>query len=321
MSRIVTMDPAALRRQLRLNVWQSRLLLLGLSGLAALCGLVLAGVPGLVMAGAAALAVMLLDPAPGGAMFRHVFGGVPLLPQAAPGLHALSGLLAGRAGLGRPPELYLLPGRMLQAMASGSGERSSVALTAGLLRSLPPREIAAVLAHEIAHIRHGDTGVMRVAAAAAALTRAMSLTGLLLLAFWYPILLGTGVSVSPGAILLLMAAPTLGDLLALSLSRRREFLADAGAVELTGDPAALAAALDRLGRLQGDDWEGLARRGGPGWLRWFRTHPTLRERMRRLAEMATIRDPLPAAVLALPTGWAVPERGSLGQRLARHWWF
>ena len=104
------------------------------------------------------------------------------------------------------------------------------------------------------------------------------------------------------AILLLIGAPLVSDLLQLSLSRRRGFLADAGAVELTGAPVALANALQRLEALQGDDWERFATRGWR-WLHWLRTHPTVRERVERLAKLVAPAEP--AAVL--PFGvWSRP---------------
>nr|WP_255574923.1 M48 family metalloprotease [Caldovatus aquaticus] len=260
-------------------------------------------------------------------MFRRLLGGVPLPPEAAPELHAMVRILARRAGLPRAPALFLLPSpSLLQAMAAGDRARPSIALTYALLRALPPRELAAVLAHEIAHIRHGDVQVMRLAAAAASLTRLMGALGAALLLLWLPVLLAAGEAPSPAAILLLMAGPALGDLLILSLSRRRELLADAGAVELTGDPAGLAAALARLDRLQGDDWERLASRSGARWLRWFRTHPTIRERIARLSEAVVAVPVAPRAGRMLPTGlpgWAedgtAPPRGPLAQRLARRW--
>ncbi|WP_442504344.1 M48 family metalloprotease [Marinivivus vitaminiproducens] len=104
--------------------------------------------------------------------------------------------MAERAGLLRTPELYLLPSGSLQAMASGTRERSSVAVTLDLVLILPPCEIVAVLAHEIAHIRHGDIGVLHLAATAASLTRIISTVGMLLLIVWYPFLLGTGIILS-----------------------------------------------------------------------------------------------------------------------------
>jgi heat shock protein HtpX len=313
--RVLALDQAELARQAASNRRQTVLLLAGLSALAGLTGLVLGGVPGLVGAAVAALLLLLFDPEPGGALFRHLFGGVRLSPHVAPDLCALARALAARAGLPRSPELYLLPDRRLQAMATGTPERSAVAVTLGLLRALPPREVAAVLAHEIAHIRHRDTRVMRIAASAASLTRTMAGLGAVLLLLSLPALLAGEVLVHPLALLLLWFGPMAADLLALSVSRRREFLADAGAVELTGDPDGLAAALARLERLQGDDWERLAGGNGPRWLRLFRTHPTIAERIGRLAEMRR------APALAWPErlAWGGDPRRNPWQAAVRRW--
>jgi len=316
MTTAALLDEAELARQAARNRRETALLLGGLTLLAGLTGLVLAGLPGLVGAAVAALLVLLFDPEPGGALFRHLFGGVRLSPQLAPDLCALMRTLAARAGLPRPPELYLLPDGRLQAMATGTPERSAVAVTLGLLRALPPREVAAVLAHEIAHIRHRDTRVMRIAASAAALTRSMAFLGGLLLLLSLPALATGQLIVHPFALVLLWFGPTAADLLALSLSRRREFLADAGAVDLTGDPDGLAAALARLDRLQGDDWERLAGRNGPRWLRLFRTHPTIAERIERLRHMRrSVPLPLPERF-----GWAAVPRRNPWQGAVRRWW-
>jgi heat shock protein HtpX len=327
----LALDTAALARQARLNRLQSALLLLGLTALAALSGLIVAGLPGLLVAGGVALALLLFDPEPGSAVFRQLLGGVPLPPEAAPELHAVARTLARRAGLLRAPALYLLPSPVLQAMAAGDRARPAIALTLALLRALPPREVAAILAHEIAHLRHGDVRVMRLAAAASSLTRIMGTFGALMLVLWFPLLLAAGEAPSPIAFLLLMAAPVLGDLLILSLSRRRELLADAGAVELTRDPGGLAAALMRLERIQGDDWERLASRSGARWLRWFRTHPTIRERIARLSETIALVPSAPEWPVEVRDGWLPaggppgwvggvgPWRGRLGQRVAGRW--
>jgi heat shock protein HtpX len=204
--------------------------------------------------------------------------------------------LARRAGLDRTPTLHLLPSRLPQAMSAGERDASAIAVTLGLLQMLPPRELAAVLAHEIAHIRHGDAFVMRLAATAGAMTQTMSNAGILLLIVFLPVFVMTGeMFVSPLAVLLLIVSPVAGDLLQRALSRRREFLADAGAVELTGDPHGLALALQRLERLRGDGWERFAPRGG-GWLHWFRTHPSTEERIDRLLRLSPpVRPDLPLA--------------------------
>ena len=206
-------------------------------------------------------------------------------------------------------------------MAAGGRRAPAIAVTLGLLRTLPRRELMAVLAHEVAHIRHGDALVLRLATAAASLTRGMASVGVLLLLALLPALWAIGSAPSPVLVLLLVGAPVLGDLLTLSLSRRRELLADAGAVELTGDAAALAEALARIWRLQGDDWERLATRGA-GWIRWFRSHPTVRERiaaLRAMAAPARQEPPRQDRIAVVPVGvWSLGGHHP-AQRLARRW--
>lgn len=305
-------DVAALRRQRALNRAHSTLILFGLMALAALMGFVLAGIGGVIAGALIAGAGLLAGSASGTAMFRQIYGAVTLGMHNAPDLVVLVVELARRAELDRAPTLHLLPSRLPQAMSAGDRAEPAVAVTLGLSRLLSPRELTAVLAHEVAHIRHGDAFVMRLAASAGTLTQTMSAVGIFLLLVFFPIFLITGEAfVSPLAVLLLTFSPVIGDLLQLSLSRRREFLADAGAVELTGDPQGLASALLRLERLRGGDWERLGSRGG-GWLHWFRTHPSTEERIRRLLQLVPpVRPDLPVA--ALPTDL----RPLLGSRLFR----
>ncbi len=85
-------------------------------------------------------------------------------------------------------------------------------------------------------------------------------------------------------------------------------------MDLTGDPDGLAAALARLDRLQGDDWERLAGRNGPRWLRLFRTHPTIAERIERLRHMRrSVPCRCPSASAGRRCRGATPGRG--GQAL------
>jgi heat shock protein HtpX len=312
-----SIDADALRRLRLSNRLQSTVLLLGLAALAGTTGYLLAGSDGVIFAAVLAAGFLLFNPASGELVFRYLYGAAPLTAASAPQLFSLVGELARRAELERTPTLFLLPTPVLQAMAAGSREAPSIGVTSGLLQTLPSRELAAVLAHEIAHVHHSDMFVMRIAAAAGSMTRAMSMAGTFLLIMYFPVLWATGTTVSPAAIILLVGAPMASDLLELSLSRRREFLADAGAVELTGDPVALARALAQIAKLQGDDWERFTARGGQ-WLRWFRTHPTTDERIERLAEVV-------APPARLPTwSWAENRRDTpcpggqaLGQRVMR----
>ena len=275
------------------------------------------GAEGLAFGGGMALAFLVFDPMPGDRLFRHAFGAVRLAPAQAPELLALLAALVRRAGLPRPPILHLIPSPTLQAVAAGSREAPSIAVTSGLLLTLSRRELAAVLAHEIAHIRHGDLLILRLATAAATLTRGMAHVGALVLLAVLPVLWASGTVPSPLALVLLLAAPLLSDVLTLWLSRRRELLADAGAVELTGDVAALV----RIWRLQGDDWERLASRGAR-WLRWFRTHPTVEDRIAALRGMATpVRAALsePDRVVLVPREMWILGGRHPAQRLARRW--
>jgi heat shock protein HtpX len=260
-------------------------MLFGLMALAAGVGFVLNGIEGIILGALLARATLAVGSASGGALFRQAFGAITLNQRNAPDLVRLVAELARRADLPRAPTIHLLPSPVLQAMSAGDRRDPAIAVTSGLLRALPPREIAAVLAHEIAHIRHGDVFIMRLGAAAGAMTQVTSTVGLVLLVAFVPVLWATDeILVSPIAIALLIFSPVISDLLQLSLARRREFLADAGAVELTGDPGALASALQRLERLRGDNWERFAARGGR-WLHWFRTHPSTWERVQRLSEL------------------------------------
>lgn len=282
----VLLDRDALARIRMRNRIETAATLAALGLLAAAIGFLAGGIEGLVIGAVMAAIGLSMGALPAETVFRQGFGAAPLSPFHAPGLNAMVQELSRRAGLAVAPRLYLLPQPVLQAVAAGTTERPGIGVTRALAETLPPDELAGVLAHEISHVRHGDLTVMRIAASASGITRAMAQAGLIVLILW-----GAGAfGAHPLLPVLLILAPLASDLLALSLSRTREFLADAGAVELTGDPAALAAALRRLKVLQGDDFERLASRA-PAWLRWFRTHPTIEERVAALASASVVLRP------------------------------
>ena len=112
-------------------------------------------------------------------------------------------------------------------------------------RLLSPREPAAVLAHEVAHIANRDLWLMGLADAMSRAVSVASWLGQFLLIINLPLMAAGAATFPWGALLLLVFSPTIMALLQLSLSRRREYDADLGAVELTGDPEALASALTR----------------------------------------------------------------------------
>lgn len=212
-------------------------------------------------------------------------GSRPLSRHEAPRLFELVAELARRAGLERVPALFLTRDPVPGAFTTGRRDDAAVALSVGLLQRLDERQIAGVLAHELSHLRNGDTSVMSFAAVISRVTGVLSTLGQLLLFVNLPLLLLGYVTVSWWAILLLLFAPMLSALIQLALSRTRELAADLGAVELLGGPEPLMSALAELERSQ---QRRLARMfwplpvpTGPAFLR---THPPTEERLRRLAE-------------------------------------
>jgi heat shock protein HtpX len=289
------LDRRRLEQQRHRHLRASALTLLAMALLLAAAGWSVAGAQGTAVALAmGAVGFALGQGAP--ELVLRATGARPVDRWSAPELVGVVAELSRRAGLSMPPRLYLVPSRAPQAFAVGDGSRGAVAVTAGLLEMLTPREVVGVLAHEISHIRASDAWFLRLGAVAAGTTRMLCTIGLVFALVCAPFLIGAGETVPWGALPVLCAAPVIGDLLWLRLSRVREFDADAAAVELTGDPDGLAGALQVLAHVQGDFWEGFGRAGVP-W--WARTHPLTRERIERLVGMAPVRRvrmPLPRAI-------------------------
>lgn len=197
--------------------------------------------------------------------------------------------LSRRAGLSQPPPLYISPGPPALAFTSGTGDAARIVISAGMLHSLPPREVLAVLAHELSHIRNRD---LTLYAVIAAMQRLMGIVATLLVGLTVislPMVLFGRTLLPPGSFVYLALVPAIGMLAQFAILRRREFGADLGAVELTGDPEALATALQRLDRTQQPF---LSRMFGPtpeqtGLSALLRTHPSTAERVERLRQLAT----------------------------------
>lgn len=308
------LDAAALARQHRHNHLRSLLMLVGIGMWMALVGWLVAGGMGVVWSVLGALFILLVQPVRSTTMLQALYGAVPLGPVQAPGLYAVIEELARRAGLPRVPPLLYIPRPEMIALSTGWGREGTIALSDGMLRGLPGRELAAVLAHEVSHLRAGDLKLLRVAEAAGRLTRSLALAGMLLMIFYMrEIMAMDGLPLVP--LLLLLMAPVVSDLLALTLSRTREFDADIGGAELTGDPAGLIDALARISLAQGENWELLRRSALLRWLRLIRTHPTTDERIARLRELAP---PPPPRWLVVPEViWPAHMAGVAGQR---RWW-
>lgn len=152
------------------------------------------------------------------------------------------------AGLPVTPEIRIVDDPAPNAFAAGIRPQTSyLGVTTGLLRTMPKRELEAVLGHEISHVRNRDTYLMTMATIFAGVIALIADIGFRMLLY------GGGRSRRGGgaivivlAVVGLLLAPYAALLLKLSLSRRREFLADAGSAEILNDAEAMALALRRL---------------------------------------------------------------------------
>lgn len=170
----------------------------------------------------------------------------PVTREQAPGLYAMVEKLADRAGLPMPG-VYIIPSQGANAFATGRDPKhAAVAVTQGIMQMLPADELEGVIAHELSHIRNRDTLTQAVAATVAgaiSYLAQMAQFGLMFGGYGRDRQNGGN---AIGALLTIFLAPMAATVIQLAISRTREFEADAGAARLTGNPRALASALQRL---------------------------------------------------------------------------
>lgn len=214
----------------------------------------------------------------------------PVTAAQAPDLHRIVAKLAQRADLPMP-SVYLVPTPAANAFATGRDpQHAAVAVTEGLLNMLPADELEAVLAHELSHVMNRDTLTQAVAATIAGAIAFLAQMASYSLWFFGGSRDREGNGL--GLIVTILIAPIAATILQLGISRTREFAADAGAARLTGNPRALANALQRLERsaqkqpMQGNPaFQALLIFGGSdGNLlsKLFSTHPSTSDRIERL---------------------------------------
>ena len=268
------------------NEFHTAALLAGMAALLAALGWSLAGSAGVIYAAVLGVAGLIFGARASARLLLRLYAARLVHPEQAPELYAITRELAGRAGLAATPALFYVPSQMMQAFSLELGSGPAIAATDGLLRGMTAAEIAAVMAHEISHIRNRDIRIMTLADLTTRITRYLAFIGWILMFVNLPLALAGHGTLSWLAIALLIAGPTVSTLMQLALSRTREYDADLGAVRLTGDPDALATALVRLERYQGRYWEQMLMPGyrlpEPSLLR---SHPETGERVRRIRDL------------------------------------
>ncbi len=217
--------------------------------------------------------------------------------SSAPQFYRMVRELAQRAQL-PCPKVYLIDEDAPNAFATGRNpEHAAVAATTGILRVLSERELRGVMAHELAHVRHRDILISTISA-----TMAGAISMLANFAMFFGGRDSEGRSTNPVVgILVMILAPIAASLIQMAISRAREFEADRGGAEISGEPRALASALQKIHRIaQGVPLETTERHPetaqmmivnplSAGGLRgMFSTHPSTEERVERLLAMAPV---------------------------------
>jgi heat shock protein HtpX len=214
----------------------------------------------------------------------------PLPEEEAPRLYQIVRELAHSGGVPMP-KLYLIPASQPNAFATGRNPRhSAVAVTEGITQLLSESELRGVIAHELAHVRNRDILIQTVAAA---IGGAITWIG-------YALLFMGGDDDSPigfiGTFAMFLLAPIAAGIIQMSISRQREYAADATGARISRSPNALANALERLeagAKAMPMQVNSAAEPlfivkpfSGGGIAGLFSTHPPIPERVRRLREMA-----------------------------------
>jgi len=229
------------------------------------------------------------------ALVLKMYNAQPVDEYSAPQFYNMVRELTQRAGLPMP-KVYIIDEDQPNAFATGRNpEHAAVAATRGILQLLSARELRGVMAHELAHVQHRDILISTISA-----TMAGAISALANFAMFFGGRDAEGRPVNPLAgILVALLAPLAASLIQMAISRAREFEADRGGAEISGDPQALADALGKIqryaeGRIPLAPAEAhpetaqmmiLNPLSGGGLRSLFSTHPPTAERIARLRAM------------------------------------
>lgn len=266
------------------------------------------GPAGLVIALVVAIALSIGSYAYGDRVVLASTRARPVTPDEQPRLHNIVEGLSIAAGIPKP-RVYLVPEVAPNAFATGRNpEHASIAVTDGLLKTMSRVELEGVVGHELAHVVDRDILVGTVVATLAGAV--ILLSEFFTRTWWWGGIGGRRGSDRGGGgfeaiifavgIVLLILAPIFAQIIRFSVSRQREYLADAQGALLTRYPPGLASALRKIGAASGIPMHSANNATAHLWLnqpsrvegermgsleRLFSTHPPIEERIRRLEEM------------------------------------
>ena len=219
-----------------MNNLKTVVLLAAISGLLIAIGGMLGGMGGVLIFGVIALAMNFGSYWFSANIVLRATGAKEISRDEDPGLFAMVEELAQRAQIPMP-RVFVMESAQPNAFATGrSPDHAAVAVTEGIRQLLSERELRAVLGHELAHVKNRDTLISTVAAAIAS---AISMVA------WMGMWMGDRRN-GAAALLTVIVAPIAATIIQMSISRSREFQADADGAAIADDPEALASALQRI---------------------------------------------------------------------------
>ncbi|QYO76805.1 zinc metalloprotease HtpX [Devosia salina] len=316
------------------NMFRTFVLLAGMTALFMVVGYFIGGTGGMMIALAFAAVTNVFAYWNSDKLVLRMQNAVPVERSRAPELYDMVDVLSRRAGI-PTPAVYVIETDQPNAFATGRDpNNAAVAVSTGLLRQLETREVAGVVAHELAHIKNRDTLTMTITATLAGAISALAQFGLFF---------GGGNNRDNplggiGALLMVFLAPVAAMMVQMAVSRTREYEADKHGAEISGDPLALASALNKIASLAGRQVNMAAERNpamahmyivnplsGQRMDNLFSTHPDTGNRiqaLQRLAAEMSVDDkgrrpqprPRPASSgRDTGGGWRVPTAGRTEQ--------
>lgn len=276
------------------NLMKTAILMAAITALFMAIGALLGGRSGMMLALGLAVAMNFFSYWFSDKMVLKMYNAREVDEASAPQFYGMVRELAQRAQLPMP-RVYLIDENAPNAFATGRNpQHAAVAATTGILRVLSERELRGVMAHELAHVKHRDILISTVSATMAG--------AISMLANFAMIFGGRDSEGRPAnpivGLLVMLLAPLAASLIQMAISRAREFEADRGGADISGDPRALASALEKIhAYARGTPLEAAERHpetaqmmimnplSGGGLRGLFSTHPSTEERVQRLLAM------------------------------------